>query len=848
VPTTNQIVGADGGQTLQGTAAADLIYGFDPDSASEQPSSIRALRVATGFDQPLFATAVPGDQNRLFVVEKTGHIEIVDLSQQDSGVFSVKATPFLDVSQQISTDSESGLLGLAFDPDYAHNGFFYVNLVNKAGDTEIRRYHVSSDPNVADPASASLIISIDQPAGLGNHKAGWLAFGPDGDLYAALGDGGGGGDPFGNGQNINSLLGKMLRLDVHADDFPNDPTRNYAIPADNPFVGKPGADEIFAYGLRNPWRDTFDRATGQLIIADVGQDKWEEIDLGQNGANYGWNSIEGPEVFTPGASTAGTTAPIFFYNHSVGISIVGGYVYRGPSEQLQGQYFFSDFGTGFFDTLQFVNGQWVANTRTAQVVTSAGHIDNPSSFGEDARGNLYLTDIADGEFYRLTPTGTSHDGADIIAAGAGDDMVFAGAGNDSVSGEAGNDTLNGMDGNDALDGGPGNDIVTGGAGDDRFLFAPGGGADTFTDFVAGAGSDDKIGLTALPGIHTFADVIAHATQVGVNTVIDFGNGDSITLQNVSKANLSADDIVVVEPAPIDGGLHGDFGGDHRTDLLLRGADGAVTLAQMNGAQVASSSTFGVVGNEWHIQSIADFDGNAISDVLWRADNGAVATWLMNGAQIVSNTSFGVVGNEWHINGTADFGGDGKADILWRNDAGAIALWQMNGTQIVSNASLVTIGNEWHVQALGDFGGDHKSDILWRSDSGALSLWQMNGSQIASSTNLGPAAASLHIVGAADFNGDGKADILWRADDGSLSLWQMDGAVVQSNQPIGAVGNEWRVDGLGDFNGDGKADIVWRDSSGTTALWTMDGAHILAQQTVSPLPANTALTEHHYDFV
>jgi glucose/arabinose dehydrogenase len=236
MPVANLIVGADGGQTLQGTAGADLIYGFDPNGAAAQASSIQAVRVAAGLDQPLFATAVAGDQNRLFVVEKTGHIKIVDTSNQDSGVFSVKSTPFLDVSKEISTDSESGLLGLAFDPDYAHNGFFYVNLVNTAGDTEIRRYQVSSNPDVANAASASLIITIDQPNGLGNHKAGWLSFGPDGYFYAALGDGGGGGDPFHNGQNLDSLLGKMLRLDVRGDAFPADPTRNYAIPADNPFV------------------------------------------------------------------------------------------------------------------------------------------------------------------------------------------------------------------------------------------------------------------------------------------------------------------------------------------------------------------------------------------------------------------------------------------------------------------------------------------------------------------------------------------------------------------------------------------------------------------------------------
>ena len=185
---------------------------------------------------------------------------------------------------------------------FATNGFFYVDLINSSGNTEIRRYQVSSDPNVADPASATTIITINQPAGSNNHKGGWLGFGPDGDLYASLGDGGGSGDTFHNGQNPNSLLGKILRIDVHS----RGSGLNYHIPADNPFVGQAGVrGEIFALGLRNPWRPSFDSATGTLYIADVGQDTWEEIDIGQKGANYGWNHFEGPATF-PGGDAIST--------------------------------------------------------------------------------------------------------------------------------------------------------------------------------------------------------------------------------------------------------------------------------------------------------------------------------------------------------------------------------------------------------------------------------------------------------------------------------------------------------------------------------------------------------------
>ena len=202
-------------------------YGYDPNGPQGQASSIVATRVGSGFSQPIFAGAPPGDPGRLFIVEKTGQIKILDLATGQ-----VLATPFLDVSGQILTDGERGLLGLAFDPDFATNGFFYVYLINTGGDAEIRRYHVSSNPNVADAASVTPVITIDQTNAT-NHKAGWIGFGPDGYLYIASGDGA----VAATAQDLNSLLGKILRIDVNGDAFPGDPARNYAVPADNPFVG-----------------------------------------------------------------------------------------------------------------------------------------------------------------------------------------------------------------------------------------------------------------------------------------------------------------------------------------------------------------------------------------------------------------------------------------------------------------------------------------------------------------------------------------------------------------------------------------------------------------------------------
>jgi Ca2+-binding RTX toxin-like protein len=433
----NLVIGNDGSNTLQGTAGADVIYGYDPNGPQSQAGSILATRVASGLSQPLFATAPPGDTGRLFLVEKTGQIKILDLVTGQ-----VLATPFLDVSSQILTDGERGLLGLAFDPGFASNGFFYVDLINMSGDVEIRRYHASG--NVADPASLTPIITIDQTAA-SNHKAGWLGFGPDGYLYNSSGDGG---SPPTSAQDINSLLGKILRIDVHGDDFPADPARNYAVPADNPFVSTAGADEIYAIGLRNPWRPSFDRGLGDFYIADVGNTQYEEIDIGQKGANYGWPVFEGPIVFLGGTPTGGSAVPpIYSYDHSVGQSITGGYVYRGEGEALQGQYFFADFVQGKVFTLRFDGTSWVATDRTSQIQTDVGVVTNPTSFGEDARGNLYLTDF-DGEVFRLTPTVVSADQADVLQGLAGNDMLFGGSGNDT------------------LDGGPGADIMLGGAGSD----------------------------------------------------------------------------------------------------------------------------------------------------------------------------------------------------------------------------------------------------------------------------------------------------------------------------------------------------------------------------------------------
>jgi glucose/arabinose dehydrogenase len=346
----------------------------------EEPVSVSLELVVQGLSAPLFLTAPPGDTDRLFVVEQGGRIRIV----RDG---SIEEPPFLDIGDLVSNGGEQGLLGLAFHPAYATNGRLYVNYTDTLGHTQVVRYSVSADPDVADAGSALPILTVEQP--YANHNGGMIAFGPnDGMLYVGMGDGGSGGDPQGHGQNRMTLLGDMLRLDV-------DGGTPYAIPADNPYVGSLSvANEIWASGLRNPWRFSFDRTTGDLYIGDVGQNAWEEISFqpgtSDGGENYGWAIMEGTHCYPPsaGCTGAGLTIPVHEYPHPEGCSVAGGYVYRGgDSPDLQGRYFFADLCSSWLRSFAVVNGE----ARGFQDHTaSAGPVSSVVSFGEDARGELYV--------------------------------------------------------------------------------------------------------------------------------------------------------------------------------------------------------------------------------------------------------------------------------------------------------------------------------------------------------------------------------------------------------------------------------------------------------------------------
>ncbi len=373
--------------------------------------------VASGLDQPLHITHAGDGSGRIFIVERAGVIRILRAG-------TVLATPFLDISSIVrDAGREEGLLSVAFPPDYDVKGYFYVYFTDdrqgNRGNNLLARFEVSTDADVADPLSEEMILNFDHPA-YSTHNGGQIAFGPDGNLYIGTGDGGGSGDPFDNAQDPASLLGKLLRIDVEPQGPGSAPppigpftlylpiilqpqSAPYGIPPDNPFVGVTGyREEIWALGLRNPWRFSFDRSNGDLYVADVGQSAREELDFqaapSSGGENYGWSCKEGTLDFnlTPKCDGLTLIDPIFEYDHSLGCSVTGGSIYRGPGNSgMQGIYFLGDYCSGRIWGVRPDNSSWAFSLL----------VDTPysiSTFGEDEVGNLYLADYASGTIYQVT--------------------------------------------------------------------------------------------------------------------------------------------------------------------------------------------------------------------------------------------------------------------------------------------------------------------------------------------------------------------------------------------------------------------------------------------------------------
>ena len=362
------------------------------DSPPPPPPGVPALQRVGDFSSPVYLTAPPADTQRLFVVERGGTIRVLHHD-------TTQARPFLDLSGQIQTGYvEQGLLSMAFDPQYATNGRFFVYFTNPNGDIRIVRYNVSSDRDSADEATADTILRVAHP-GQSNHNGGQLQFASDGMLWAGTGDGGGGGDPNGNGQNKHALLGKLLRLDVSG-------ASGYTIPTNNPFAtDTSGASEVWSYGLRNPWRFSFDRQTGDLYIGDVGQNRYEEVDVSTTsaqrgrGVNFGWNIMEGLHCYPNDPCTTTGQLPVVEYPHlGYACSITGGYVYRGSAVPvLAGNYFYADYCQGSVHSIKYPS-----NTTPGDWTTLLSPGGSISAFGQDARGELYILQLT-GPVWRVVP-------------------------------------------------------------------------------------------------------------------------------------------------------------------------------------------------------------------------------------------------------------------------------------------------------------------------------------------------------------------------------------------------------------------------------------------------------------
>jgi len=555
------LAGGGGADVITGGNGPDTIYGFGAQDTSPNAGAIEVARLSSGLASPVFGTFAPGVADTMFVIEQhTGKIQLVNLLTG-----AVSATPFLDIpNSQLAGGGEQGLLGMAFSPDYATNGKFYLYLTNAQGDIEVREYTRSAANPLVANTTFKLILTIDHPPET-NHNGGWLGFGPDGMLYIATGDGGGGGDVNNHAQDLNSYLGKMLRIDVSSDGFPADPNKNYAIPHDNPFVGVNGLDEIWAYGLRNPWRCSFDPVTGHLIIADVGQGAQEEVDFvpagTPGGINFGWHVMEGTAIYddtTPGNPPANDPSlwdPTFTYGHNStdgGFAITGGYmVYlSGDGNPL---YVFADYVSGHFWTASIdADGHlYDVAIRDAELIQhGSGTFDQIVSFAYDHASNRLYAIGLDGEIWAISMQAGAADRGDTINGGDGNDTIYGGGGFDTLNGENGNDRVYGGIGNDSLLGGEGNDTLDGGLGND--ILNGGNGSDWADYRNAGA-----VGVTVSLAITTAQDTLGQ----GIDTLIGIEK---------LRGSLAADSLTGSAGADT---LDGDAG----NDVLSGGAGGDILI-------------------------------------------------------------------------------------------------------------------------------------------------------------------------------------------------------------------------------------------------------------------------------
>ena len=808
------LIGCNNGTPLTLRLNLPLVLAMSLGTASAANAQLRAQQVATGFTLPIAFVQDPSDSGTQFVAQQNGHIRVIH-----SGV--VLPSDFLDLSTVTAAAGEQGLLGLAFAPDYATSGRFFVNFTDLAGNTVVSRFTRSaSNAFVADPASRFDFRwggpngnrYIIQP--YTNHNGGHLAFGQDGFLYVGLGDGGHGNDPEGRAQNPAEYLGKMLRIDVGVDDGDSE---GYRVPLDNPFVNGPSGarPEIWSFGLRNPWRYSFDDpllgGTGALILGDVGQSSFEEIDYepaGHGGRNYGWRNREGAHdniVTTPPAYLP-LVDPIFEYPRSLGQTVTGGYVYRGTSlnPAYWGRYFFADFSAArVFSlalTIDQATGEATASNLIEHTMEMGGLVGLVSSFGVDAGGELYFVSYISGSIFKIVnpPPGPA-----TLSATAQLPAQVA------------------------------------------LTWTPVTNASSYRVKRSTVSGTETVIATGISGT-AFQDVDVVRGQTYYYVVSFVGDlGESANSAEVS---------VTLPPRVSSSLLPGDVNHDGYADLVWRNElTGDNVVWALNGTTVLAQTPLPRVEDlSWHAVASADINGDDQTDLIWRNSvTGANTVWLLNQSTLVGHSDLPPVTDlAWQIVASSDINGDGRADLIWRNTlTGSNAVWYLQGTDVLGTASFPPVVDlSWQLVASADMNQDSAPDLIWRNmKTGANVVWFLSGTSFLDQSVM-PAVTDLRwrLVTALDVNLDGTPDFIWRnSESGSNVVWFMNagGLLGQANLPS-VPDPSWRLLGAGpaevrgDVNGDQHPDLVWRHATtGANVVWYLNTTTFVAQEFLAAVPDN-----------